>query len=157
MDIRKVKKLIELLEESELTEIEISEGEESIRLSRSSTGTDVYSLPAQTIPPAPLSTVAEPSQSQDERAGSESFPADKVPVVSPMVGTYYASPNPDTLPYVELGAEVNVGDTLCVIEAMKIFNPVDTESAGIICKIFKHSGDPVEFGEPLFLIESLSP
>ena len=74
-----------------------------------------------------------------------------------MVGTYYASPNPDTPPYVELGAEVSVGDTLCVIEAMKIFNPVDAESACIVCKIFKHSGDPGEFGEPLFLIESLSP
>ena len=155
MDIRKVKKLIELLEESELTEIEISEGEESIRLSRSNSGTEVYSGPTQAMPPTPLSTVAEPRQ--DERVGSESFPADKVPVVSPMVGTYYASPNPDTPPYVELGAEVSVGDTLCVIEAMKIFNPVDTESAGIVCKIFKHSGDPVEFGEPLFLIESLSP
>ena len=155
MDIRKVKKLIELLEESELTEIEISEGEESIRLSRSSTGTDVYSAPTQTISPTPPNIATEPSH--DDHVDSESFPADKVPVVSPMVGTYYASPNPDTPPYVELGAEVGVGDTLCVIEAMKIFNPVDTESAGIVCKIFKHSGDPVEFGEPLFLIESLSP
>ena len=154
MDIRKVKKLIELLEESELTEIEISEGEESIRLSRSNNGTQVYSVPTQAIPPAPLSTVAEPSL--DDRAASVSFPADQVSVVSPMVGTYYASPNPDTPAYVELGTEVSVGDTLCVIEAMKIFNPVDTENAGIICKIFKHSGDPVEFGEPLFLIESLS-
>jgi len=154
MDIRKVKKLIELLEESELTEIEISEGEESIRLSRSNNETQVYSVPTQSIPPAPLSTVAEPSL--DDRAASVSFPADKVSVVSPMVGTYYASPNPDTPAYVELGTEVSVGDTLCVIEAMKIFNPVDTENAGIICKIFKHSGDPVEFGEPLFLIESLS-
>ena len=154
MDIRKVKKLIELLEESELTEIEISEGEESIRLSRSNSGTKVYSVPAQAMPPEPLSSVAEPSQ--NDLVGSENLPADKIPVVSPMVGTYYASPNPDTPPYVELGAEVSVGDTLCVIEAMKIFNPVDTESAGIVCKIFKQSGDPVEFGEPLFLIESLS-
>jgi acetyl-CoA carboxylase biotin carboxyl carrier protein len=154
MDIRKVKKLIELLEESELTEIEISEGEESIRLSRSNNETQVYSVPTQSIPPAPLSTVAEPSL--DDRAASVSFPADKVSVVSPMVGTYYASPNPDTPAYVELGTKVSVGDTLCVIEAMKIFNPVDTESAGIVCKIFEHSGDPVEFGEPLFLIESLS-
>ena len=155
MDIRKVKKLIELLEESELTEIEISEGEESIRLSRNNSGTDVYSVPAQTMQSTPLNMVTKPSQ--DDHESTESFPADKVPVVSPMVGTYYASPNPDTPPYVELGTEVRVGDTLCVIEAMKIFNPVDTESAGIVCKIFKHSGDPVEFGEPLFLIESLSP
>ena len=155
MDIRKVKKLIELLEESELAEIEISEGEESIRLSRGNSGTEVYSVPAQAMPPTPLSTTAVPAQ--DNHVDSEGFPADKVPVVSPMVGTYYASPNPDTPPYVELGAEVSVGDTLCVIEAMKIFNPVDTESTGIVCKIFKHSGDPVEYGEPLFLIESLSP
>ena len=155
MDIRKVKKLIELLEESELTEIEISEGEESIRLSRGNSGTEVYSVPTQAVPPTPLSTATEPAQ--DTRVDNDSFPADKVPVVSPMVGTYYASPNPDTPPYVELGAEVSMGDTLCVIEAMKIFNPVDTESAGIVCKIFKHSGDPVEFGEPLFLIESSSP
>ena len=155
MDIRKVKKLIELLEESELTEIEISEGEESIRLSRSNSGTEVYSVPAQAVPPAPLNTVAEPSL--DDQAGSENLPTDKVPVVSPMVGTYYGSPNPDTPPYVELGAQVSIGDTLCVIEAMKIFNPVDTESAGTVCKIFKHSGDPVEFGEPLFLIEPLPP
>ena len=154
MDIRKVKKLIELLEESELTEIEISEGEESIRLSRSNSGTQVYAVPTQAIPPAPLSTVAEPSL--DDRAASVSFPADQVSVVSPMVVTYYASPTPATPAYVKLGTEVSVGDTLCVIEAMKIFNPVDTENAGIICKIFKHSGDPVEFGEPLFLIESLS-
>ena len=154
MDIRKVKKLIELLEESELTEIEISEGEESIRLSRSNNGTQVYSVPTQAIPPAPLITVAEPSL--EDLAASVSFPTDKVSVVSPMVGTYYASPNPDTPAYVELGTKVSVGDTLCVIEAMKIFNPVDTESAGIVCKIFKRSGDPVEFGEPLFLIESLS-
>jgi acetyl-CoA carboxylase biotin carboxyl carrier protein len=154
MDIRKVKKLIELLEESELTEIEISEGEESIRLSRSNSGTQVYSAPAQAMLPAWSSN--EGSATVFSGAGGESFPADKVPVVSPMVGTYYASPNPDTPSYVELGTEVSVGDTLCVIEAMKIFNPVDTESAGIVYKIFKHSGDPVEFGEPLFLIESLS-
>ena len=155
MDIRKVKKLIELLEESELTEIEISEGEESIRLSRSSTGTHVYSVPAQTMTDTRLSAVAEPLL--DNPAASEISPVGKVPVVSPMVGTYYASPNPETPPYVELGTEVNAGDTLCVIEAMKIFNQVDTEITGIVRKIFKHSGDPVEFGEPLFLIESLSP
>ena len=151
MDIRKVKKLIELLEESELTEIEISEGEESIRLSRSNNGTQVYSVPTQAIPPAPLSTVAAPSL--DDHAASVSFPPDQVSVVSPMVGTYYASPNPDTPAYVKLGTEVSVGDTLCVIEAMKIFNPVDTERAGIVCKIFKLSGAPVEFGEPLISVK----
>ena len=94
MDIRKVKKLIELLEESELTEIEISEGEESIRLSRNNSGTDVYSVPAQTMQSTPLNMVTKPSQ--DDHESAESFPADKVPVVSPMVGTclLYTSPSP---------------------------------------------------------------
>ena len=151
MDIRKVKKLIELLEESELTEIEISEGEESIRLSRSNNGTQVYSVPTQAIPPAPLSTVAEPSL--DDRAASVSFPADQVSVVSPMVGTYYASPNPDTPAYVELGTEVSVGDTLCVIEAMKLFNEIESEITGTIVKILVDDSSPVEFDQPLFLVD----
>ena len=150
MDIRKVKKLIELLEESELTELEIREGEESIRLSRSGT---VTAVPLQRTVDLPAAESAIPPPQGDQDA----HPApDTVAVISPMVGTFYAAANPDSEPYVGIGSEVNAGDTICVIEAMKIFNPVDTESAGIVCKIFKHSGDPVEFGEPLFLIESLS-
>ena len=151
MDIRKVKKLIELLEESELTELEISEGEESIRLSRSGTATAVqpHRLVDLQAPELPVGLTQDNQEQQ---------PAlDTVAVISPMVGTYYAAANPDSEPYVALGSEVNVGDTLCVIEAMKIFNQVETEISGLVRKILKRSGDPVEYGETLFLIESNNP
>ena len=136
MDIRKVKKLIELLEESELTELEIREGEESIRLSRSGTVTAV------------------PLQRTVDLPAAESAIPPPVAVISPMVGTFYAAANPDSEPYVGIGSEVNAGDTLCVIEAMKIFNQVEAETSGIVRRILKNSGDPVEYGETLFLIES---
>ena len=155
MDLRKVKKLIELLEDSELTDLEISEGDESIRLSRSASGTALHTQRAPALPAADQVTAAEPLASEPATADEPQL--DNVPVVSPIVGTYYASPNPDSAPYVEVGNEVSAGDTLCVIEAMKIFNQVDTDTAGIVRKIFKHSGDPVEYGETLFLIEASSP
>ena len=146
MDIRKVKKLIELLEESELTELEIREGEESIRLSRS--GTAMAVLPQRAVDlPAPESAVRPPSDDEDPAPDTEA-------VISPMVGTYYAAANPDSEPYVGIGSEVKAGDTLCVIEAMKIFNQVEAETSGIVRRILKNSGDPVEYGETLFLIES---
>ena len=149
MDIRKIKKLIELLEESALTELEISEGEESIRLSRRSPLD-----PAESTSPAPPSTrLTEAPTSSSTAATVEDLPG-TVPVVSPMVGTFYAAPNPESSPYVKTGSEVAVGDTLCVIEAMKIFNHVEAECPGVIRKILKNSGDPVEFGETLFLIET---
>ena len=155
MDIRKIKKLIELLEESALTEIEISEGEESIRLSRSSPLDPAESTTA-IPPPARLTETPAPSpESSSTAATLEDLPG-TVPVVSPMVGTFYAAPNPESSPYVKTGSEVTVGDTLCVIEAMKIFNHVDAECSGVIRKILKNSGDPVEFGETLFLIETLT-
>ena len=151
MDIRKIKKLIELLEESALTEIEISEGEESIRLSRSSPLDPAESTTA-IPPPARLTETPTPSST----AATVGDLPGAVPVVSPMVGTFYAAPNPESSPYVKTGSEVTVGDTLCVIEAMKIFNHVDAECSGVIRKILKNSGDPVEFGETLFLIETLT-
>ena len=155
MDIRKIKKLIELLEESALTEIEISEGEESIRLSRSSPLDPADSTTANPLP-ARLTETPSPSQESSSIAATlEDLPG-TVPVVSPMVGTFYAAPNPESSPYVKTGSEVTVGDTLCVIEAMKIFNHVDAECSGVIRKILKNSGDPVEFGETLFLIETLT-
>ena len=155
MDIRKIKKLIELLEESALTEIEISEGEESIRLSRRSPLDPAESTTA-IPPPARLTETPAPSpESSSTAATVEDLPG-AVPVVSPMVGTFYAAPNPESSPYVKTGSEVTVGDTLCVIEAMKIFNHVDAECSGVIRKILKNSGDPVEFGETLFLIETLT-
>ena len=148
MDIRKVKKLIELLEESELTELEIREGEESIRLSRSGTATAAPPQPA-VVSPAPESAVRPPPDDEDPNPAP-----DMEAVISPMVGTYYAAANPDSEPYVGIGSEVNAGDTLCVIEAMKIFNQVEAETSGIVRRILKNSGDPVEYGETLFLIES---
>ena len=155
MDIRKIKKLIELLEESALTEIEISEGEESIRLSRSSLLDPAESTTA-IPPPARLTETPSPSRESSSIAATlEDLPG-TVPVVSPMVGTFYAAPNPESSPYVKTGSEVTLGDTLCVIEAMKIFNHVDAECSGVIRKILKNSGDPVEFGETLFLIETLT-
>ena len=155
MDIRKIKKLIELLEESTLTEIEISEGEESIRLSRSSPLNPAESTTANPLP-ARLTETPSPSRKSSSIAATlEDLPG-TVPVVSPMVGTFYAAPNPESSPYVKTGSEVTLGDTLCVIEAMKIFNHVDAECSGVIRKILKNSGDPVEFGETLFLIETLT-
>lgn len=155
MDIRKIKKLIEMLEESQLNEIEITEGEESIRLSRSGTPSPVFApapvpapAPAPVSPayiPDPIPTSNAPSADTTSEAGSA--------VSSPMVGTFYASPNPDSKPYVEIGSKVSVGDTLCMIEAMKIFNHVEAEVSGVVKKILKRSGDPVEFGETLFVIE----
>jgi acetyl-CoA carboxylase biotin carboxyl carrier protein len=155
VDIRKIKKLIELLEESALTEIEISEGEESIRLSRSSPLDPAESTTANPLPARLTETPSPSRESSSIAATLEDLPG-TVPVVSPMVGTFYAAPNPESSPYVKTGSEVTLGDTLCVIEAMKIFNHVDAECSGVIRKILKNSGDPVEFGETLFLIETLT-
>ena len=155
MDIRKIKKLIELLEESALTEIEISEGEESIRLSRSSPLDPAESTTANPLPARLTETPSPSRESSSIAATLEDLPG-TVPGVSPMVGTFYAAPNPESSPYVKTGSEVTLGDTLCVIEAMKIFNHVDAECSGVIRKILKNSGDPVEFGETLFLIETLT-
>ena len=155
MDIRKIKKLIELLEESALTEIEISEGEESIRLSRSSPLDPAESTTTNPLPARLAETPSPSRESSSIAATLEDLPG-TVPVVSPMVGTFYAAPNPESSPYVKTGSEVTLGDTLCVIEAMKIFNHVDAECSGVIRKILKNSGDPVEFGETLFLIETLT-
>ena len=157
MDIRKIKKLIEMLEESQLSEIEITEGEESIRLSR---GAASAGAPLLSQPLAPVSMPVEAAPVQAPQPATPA-PATEVTqtldtagtVNSPMVGTFYASPNPDSKPYVEIGSRVSVGDTLCMIEAMKIFNHVDAEVSGVVKKILKSSGDPVEYGETLFVIE----
>ena len=151
MDIRKIKKLIELLEESGLTEIEISEGEESIRLSRS---LPLDPTESTSLAPPPTRLIETPSPESSSTATKVEDLPGMVPVVSPMVGTFYAAPNPESSPYVKTGSEVALGDTLCVIEAMKIFNHVEAECTGVIRKILKNSGDPVEFGETLFLIET---
>ena len=157
MDIRKVKKLIELLEESNLTEIEIVEGEESVRLSRGGHAAPVsYVMP----PPMPQHYAAPPVQAPALVAASAAAPAvpkaDDIPegdiLRSPMVGTYYASPSPDADPFVTLGQKVSEGETLCIIEAMKMFNQIEAESSGTVVGILAETGQPVEFDQPLFVI-----
>ena len=157
MDIRKVKKLIELLEESNLTEIEIVEGEESVRLSRAG---NVAPAPLQQAyyPPAPAA-VAAPAQSHSAPAAAgqsavsddDAIPAGDV-VRSPMVGTYFASSSPEAEPFVTLGQTVSEGDTLCIIEAMKMFNQIEADVAGTVVAILAENGQPVEFDQPLFVI-----
>lgn len=148
MDIRKIKKLIEMLEESNLAEIEIREGEESIRISRaSSVATAVAASPAT---PMPLAAAA-PAPSEPV-ASESAVPAGHV-IVSPMVGTFYRAPSPGANPFVDVGSPVNVGDTLCIIEAMKMLNEIEADRAGVVRAILKENGQPVEYGEALFVIE----
>jgi acetyl-CoA carboxylase biotin carboxyl carrier protein len=139
MDIRKVKKLIEMLEESNLGEIEIREGEESIRISR------VSSLPVPAVAPAQPAPAKPGAQEQTTPPGHV--------IVSPMVGTFYAASSPGATPFVEVGSQVNVGDTLCIIEAMKMLNEIEADKAGVVRAILKENGQPVEYGESLFVIE----
>jgi|SRR5580692_3694916 acetyl-CoA carboxylase biotin carboxyl carrier protein len=152
MDIRKVKKLIELLEESGISELEISEGEESVRISRHprmgmqapvAMGTPMVH---QT---APMSTAGTPATS----AGEHKPRNDDYTVTSPMVGTYYSSASPGAKAFVEIGSEIKVGQILCIIEAMKMMNQIESDKAGRISGILAKNGEPVEFGQPLFIIE----
>ena len=151
MDIRKVKKLIELLEESGLGEIEITEGEESVRISRYNAGTPVTMVQAPI--PAPAATAAAPAAPAGGTlpAGREIPPGHVVK--SPMVGTFYRSPSPDAKAFVDVGSTVKEGDTLCIIEAMKMMNQIEADKAGTIKAILAENGDPIEFGQPLFVIE----
>lgn len=146
MDLRKIKKLIDLLEASTLSEMEVSDSENTIRLSRATPA-------SQQSPALPQLHAAEPPVAQPlaKPSASEVTILGKA-VVSPLVGTFYASPSADAKPYVTLGAEVNVGDTLCLIEAMKTFNQIEAEIAGVVSMIHKNNSDPVEYGEPLFVI-----
>ena len=155
MDIRKVKKLIELLEESGIAEIEIKEGEEAVRISRMPTGGMVtHMAPAMMAAPpaiaAPVAAVAAPA------AGAAAAPARRANehvVAAPMVGTFYASASPGAKPFVEIGTEVKEGQVLCIIEAMKMMNQIESDKAGKVTAIMATNGDPVEFGQPLFVIE----
>ncbi len=152
MDIRKVKKLIEMLEESSLAEIEIKEGEESIRISRASAVAPP--MVAMTHAPAPVPHAPAPSPLPVAAAEG---PASHVPpghaVTSPMVGSFYRAPSPGAKSFVEVGSTVNVGDTLCIIEAMKMLNEIESDKAGVVKAILKENGQPVEYGEALFIIE----
>ncbi|HEX9627738.1 MAG TPA: acetyl-CoA carboxylase biotin carboxyl carrier protein [Acidiferrobacterales bacterium] len=152
MDIRKIKKLIEMLEESHLTELEIREGEETIRLSRANpSGGMPMAMMAPQMPMSMPMPAAAATAAADKPAAAET-PTGHV-VTSPMVGTFYRSPSPNASPFVEVGSQVKVGDTLCIIEAMKMLNQIEADKAGTIKAILKENGQPVEYGEPLFVID----
>ncbi|MBM4226584.1 MAG: acetyl-CoA carboxylase biotin carboxyl carrier protein [Gammaproteobacteria bacterium] len=150
MDLRKVKKLIELLEESGIAEIEIKEGEESVRISRMMQGGAMIA-PVMTAP-APIATPAPvPAAAAAPQPAAPARPDGHV-VTSPMVGTFYASPSPEASAFVKVGQVVKVGDPLCIIEAMKIMNPIEADRAGTVVSVMAENGQPVEFEQPLFII-----
>jgi len=152
MDIRKIKKLIELLEESNLTELEIIEGEESVRLTRGATAQpQQVMMPAQQPAAAPVQVPSEGDLPVTPDEGDSPVPDGEL-VRSPMVGTFYASSSPEAEPFVSMGQKVGVGDTLCIIEAMKMFNQIESDVAGTVVAILAENGQPVEFDQPLFVI-----
>lgn len=147
MDIRKIKKLIDLIEESDIAEIEISEGEESVRISRYSAAAPVqYAAPAAVPTPAVAPAAAPAAAPAEEKISGHV-------VKSPMVGTFYRSASPGSPSFVEIGQSVSVGQTLCIIEAMKILNQIEADKAGKIKQIMVENAHPVEYGQPLFIIE----
>jgi acetyl-CoA carboxylase biotin carboxyl carrier protein len=148
MDIRKVKKLIELLEDSGLAEIEINEGDDSIRISRYSTASPP---PMVAAPFAAAAAADTPAASAEDQAIPP--PPEGHSMVAPMVGTYYSAAAPGAKAFVQVGSEVQVGDVLCIIEAMKMMNQIEADKAGRVVSILVENGEPVEFGQPLFIIE----
>ena len=156
MDLRKIKKLIDLLEESNLAEIEIKEGEESVRLARAPRAGATVAAPVHVMHEAPRampmqSPVDGPTGGSGESSGAAALPDGDV-VRAPMVGTFYASPSPDKPAFVSVGQAIKAGETLGIIEAMKMFNPIEAEVSGTVLKILIESGQPVEFDQPLFVI-----
>lgn len=152
MDIRKIKKLIELVEESGIAELEISEGEESVRISRNFSG-QVSVAPQMMMQQAPVQQVAAPAAAAVAAApAADATPSGHL-MRSPMVGSFYRSSSPEAKPFVEVGQHVNVGDTLCIVEAMKMMNQIESDKAGVIKAILVENGQAVEFDEPLFIIE----
>lgn len=152
MDIRKVKKLIELLEESGISEIEIREGEETVRISRHSQGAPpmMYAQAPQHAMSAMTASAAAPAA--PPVAVAPAVPAGHT-VMSPMVGSFYRAAAPGSKSFVEVGQRVSVGDVICIIEAMKMLNQIESDKAGVITAILVENGEPVEYGEPLFVIE----
>lgn len=152
MDLRKLKKLIDLVEESGIAEIEVTEGEEKVRITRSTqVQQNVFAAPVQ-APVAPVAApvaVAAPTVAAPEAPSADLANAQK----SPMVGTFYRAPSPSAPPFVEVGQTVKAGDTLCIIEAMKLMNEIEAEKSGVVKAILVENGHPVEYGEPLFVIE----
>ena len=151
MDIRKVKKLIELLEESGIDELEIREGEESVRISRNRGGNAMPVQQTYYAPPPHAAPVSAPAQTTGGADNTERKPAGHV-VRSPMVGTFYRSPSPEAASFVEVGKQVKAGDVLCIVEAMKMMNQIEADKSGTIEAILVENGEPVEFDQPLFSI-----
>lgn len=157
MDLRKLKKLIDLVEESGIAEIEVTEGEEKVRITRT---VAAPAAPAHTVYAAAPAPVAAPAAAAPSAAPVQAA-APAAPAArdlsnaqkSPMVGTFYRAPSPSSPPFVEVGQTVKAGDTLCIIEAMKLMNEIEAETSGVVKEILVENGQPVEFGEPLFIIE----
>jgi acetyl-CoA carboxylase biotin carboxyl carrier protein len=149
MDLRKLKKLIDLVQESGIAELEITEGEEKVRISRAGNAvqTAVMTMPQATTMMAAAPAAAAPAAAPETPAEPEGHV-----VKSPMVGTFYRSSAPGAKPFVEIGQSVNAGDTLCIIEAMKLLNEIEADQGGVIKSVLAENGQPVEYGQPLFLI-----
>lgn len=155
MDIRKIKKLIELLEESGIAELEIHEGDDSVRINRyGQAAVQSLAIP-QDVSRLALSSASEPREASPPVSGPDVAEAEISgnTVTSPMVGTFYEAPSPGSSAFVEVGARVDVGDTLCIIEAMKILNQIEADRAGVVKAILVENGQPVEYGQPLFVID----
>ena len=150
MDIRKVKKLIELLEESGIAEIEIHEGEESVRISRD--GSAPLPQTMVNVPPVDASSSLKTQLSTNENSSSDDYSDEGEVITAPMVGIFYSSPSPDQPPFANKGQNIKTGDVLCIIEAMKIMNQIEADIDGKLVRILVENGDPVEYGQPLFVI-----
>ncbi len=150
MDLRKLKKLIDLVEESGISELELTEGEEKVRISRA-TQTFAAPQPVQVATAAPLAPAATPAAPTADETPAPAQVEGHI-VESPMVGTFYRASSPESSSFVEVGDKVEVGDTLCIIEAMKLLNEIESDKAGIVKKILVENGQPVEYGEKLFVI-----
>ena len=156
MDIRKIKKLIDLVENSEVNELEIQEGEEMVRISCQSNQT-LVAAPTATEPSysnQPASSWQDNTRSDDAQNNSSTSSSHQHhQIQSPMVGTFYEAPSPDAEPFVKVGQKVSSGDVLCIVEAMKMFNQIEADKSGKIVACYVNNGDPVEYGQPLFAIE----
>ncbi|WP_373818967.1 acetyl-CoA carboxylase biotin carboxyl carrier protein [Glaesserella sp.] len=154
MDIRKIKKLIELVEESGITELEVSEEEGTVRISRAAPqAAAVQYVAAPQTAPAPVATAPAAAPQQAAPAPVASSEVSGHAVLSPMVGTFYRSPSPEAKPFVEVGQSVKVGDSLCIVEAMKMMNRIESDKAGVVKAILVNDGEAVEFDQKLFIIE----
>ena len=157
MDLRKLKKLIDLVEESGIAELELTEGEEKVKISRQVEAQQIapqyIQSPQFAAPPVIPQSPSEPSTSEQSDKSATASRSTEKHITSPMVGTFYRASSPDAGPFVEIGSTVKKGEILCIIEAMKILNEIESDKDGVIKKILIENGQPVEFGEPLFVVE----